>query len=92
MMEEYAPVRALNRAYVYARVHGYSAGIEEAEKLRLSENHHYHGLLAELYSKSDMQKALFHCAEAIKLCKSAVARNLLQARLESLRFSANSNS
>src|SRR6202000_564060 len=47
---EYSPIAALNRTYALAMANGKLAGIYEAEKLKLVNNHLYFSLLGYLYT------------------------------------------
>jgi RNA polymerase sigma-70 factor (ECF subfamily) len=57
---EYSPIAALNRAYAFSKVKGNAAAIEEVEKLKLTGNHFYFLLLAELYKVMDTKKKQKH--------------------------------
>jgi predicted RNA polymerase sigma factor len=51
LLIEYSPIAALNRTYALAKVNGKKEAIIEAEKIKLTNNHLYHSLLGELYTK-----------------------------------------
>lgn len=67
---EYSPVAALNRKFALAKVQGCQKAIAEAEKLHLENSNYYHELLGFLYSKIDIDKAILHFTQAIRLTRS----------------------
>lgn len=81
---EYSPVTALNRAFAIARVYGHEKAIQEAEKLRLTDNDHYHKLLGYLYETTDTGKAIFHYTLAVELINSKAAKLVLTKKIEQL--------
>ena len=81
---EYSPIAALNRTYALAKVQGNEKAIEEAEKLKLDDNHLYHVLLGELYSGCDPAKAIQHFEVAIKLTKSSADKKLILKKIKKL--------
>lgn len=81
---EYSPMTALNRTFAFAKVYGYPAGIQEAEKLGLHSNSHYHSLLGYLYAATDAEKATTHYHQAIHLTKSAAEKKTLMREIERL--------
>lgn len=74
---EYSPVTALNRIYALAKVHGKEAGIAEAERLNLTNNHFYYSLLGNLYAGIDEAQAVAHYETAIKLAHSESDKAIL---------------
>lgn len=80
----YNPIAALNRTYAYAKVHGYSIAIAEAEKLQLQNNPYYFTLLGELYSISDSGKAKEYYYKALKAAKSLNDQKLILRKLDNL--------
>lgn len=85
---EYSPVTALNRAFAIARVYGHEKAIQEAEKLRLTDNDHYHKLLGYLYEKIDTGKAIDHYTQASQLTKAKAAKQVLKNKIEQLSGTA----
>ncbi|NIJ56130.1 RNA polymerase sigma factor [Dyadobacter arcticus] len=83
---EYSPVTALNRAFAYAKVYGHDKAIREVEKLSLIDNGFYHGLLGYLYASIDIEIALNHYKQAVALTKSKTDKQVLQRKIERLRF------
>ncbi|MET7257517.1 RNA polymerase sigma factor [Dyadobacter fermentans] len=74
---EYSPVTALNRIYALAKVQGKEAGIAEAERLNLTNNHFYYSLLGNLYAGIDEAQAVAHYETAIKLAHSESDKAIL---------------
>ena len=75
----YSPLAALNRTYALAKVRGVTAGLNEALKLDLYDNHLYHCLLAELYE--DPEHSKHHLAKALELCTTSHERAILQKKM-----------
>lgn len=82
---EYSPITALNRAFAFAKVHGYEKAISEAEKLNLAESNYYHELLGYLYSNTDIDNAIIHYTKAISLTKSKTEQQTLYKEIERLK-------
>jgi RNA polymerase sigma-70 factor (ECF subfamily) len=82
---EYSPVAALNRTYAVAKVRGKQAGIEEAKKLGLADNHFYFALLGELYSGLDNQQALKYFQDALALAKTDSDKNTIRKKIGKLK-------
>ena len=81
---EYSPMTALNRTFAFAKVYGHQPGIQEAEKLGLSNNSHYHSLLGYLYAETDTDKAIAHYQQAICLTKSTAEKKTLMKEINRL--------
>jgi RNA polymerase sigma-70 factor (ECF subfamily) len=81
---EYSPVTALNRAFAIAKVYGHEKAIQEVEKLRLTDNDHYHKLLGYLYETEDAGKAVDHYNMAVQLTKVKAAKKILERKIEQL--------
>ncbi|MCB0489698.1 MAG: DUF6596 domain-containing protein [Cyclobacteriaceae bacterium] len=81
----YSPVAALNRTFALSKVKGVTIAIEEAEKLKLSDNHFYHVLLAELYSLINRRKAVDHLMTASTLAKTKSDKELIQKKIQLLK-------
>ena len=81
---EYSSIAALNRAFVFSKVYGKSAGIKETEKLNLQDNHFYFTLLGELYIEVDKQKAEQCFQKAISLAKTHTDRQTIQKKIDTL--------
>jgi predicted RNA polymerase sigma factor len=77
-------VAALNRTFVLSKVKGKETAIEEAEKLKLTDNHYYFTLLGELYTGIDHKKAKENFEKAIALAKTNSDRQAIQKRLSAL--------
>lgn len=82
---EYSPVTALNRAFAFSKVYGKEIAATEAEKLNLTSNGYYHGLLGYLYSETHPDKAIHHFEEAINLTKSKPEKQTLQKHINLLK-------
>ena len=81
---EYSPIAALNRTYALAKVQGNEKAIEEAEKLKLDDNHLYHLLLGELYSECNPAKAIQHFESAKKLTKPSADKKIILKKIKKL--------
>ena len=75
---------ALNRTYALAKADGKQAGILEAEKLELTDNHFYFALLGTLYSGIDNRKALQHWKKALALAKTEADRKAIGVKIADL--------
>ncbi|RXM41215.1 RNA polymerase subunit sigma [Chryseobacterium sp. CH21] len=84
---EYSPVTALNRAFAFSKVYGNEKALIEAEKLNLITSEYYHGLLGYLYSELNIDKAIHHYEEAIRLTQSKPEKQTLQKQINLLRLS-----
>lgn len=82
---EYSPVAALNRTYVFSKIHGAHAAIAECEKLALIENRLYHILLGHLYNQKDRQKAEKHLQRAFEMSTSPHERRIIESKLKQLQ-------
>lgn len=82
---EYSPITALNRAFAFAKVYGNNKAITEAKKLNLVESNYYHELLGYLYSDRNVEKAIEHYEQAIKLTKSKSEKQTLKKEIERLK-------
>lgn len=85
ILVEYSPVTALNRAFAFAKVYGHKKAIHEAEKLNLTDNNYYHGLVGYLYVATDIDKAIYHYEQAIKLAKSKTEKQTLTKEIKRLK-------
>lgn len=81
---EYSPITALNRTFAFAKVYGNKRAIAEAEKLDLIESNYYHELLGYLYSDINIDKAIEHYEQAIKITKSKTEKQTLTKEIEHL--------
>ncbi len=84
IMIEYSPMTALNRTFAFAKIYGHDKAIPEAEKLQLTDNNYYHGLLGFIYSKTNIDKAISHYEQAIQLTKSKTEKQRLIKEIERL--------
>jgi len=81
----YSPMTALNRTFALAKVYGHERAIAEAEALQLTDNPHYHALLAYLLADTDQEKAISYYLHAISITTSQAGRKALQQAVEKLR-------
>jgi len=84
LIMEYSPVAALNRTYSLSRVSGKTAAIEEAEKLKLENNHFYFTLLGELYKDLDNQRARLNFEKALSLAKTKTDKLTIKKKIGNL--------
>ncbi|KAB1228731.1 RNA polymerase sigma factor [Chryseobacterium viscerum] len=84
---EYSHVTALNRTFAFSKVYGNKKAITEAEKLNLTDNEYYHGLLGYLYAELDTDEAIHHFEEAIRLTQSKSEKQTLQKQINVLKQS-----
>lgn len=85
LLLEYAPIAALNRTYVLAKVKGKAEGIAAAEKLDLKSYHLYHLLLGELYTGVNNETAINHFQKALTITKSAADQDIIRKKLQMLQ-------
>ena len=78
---EYSPIVALNRTYALSKVNGKREAIQEAEKLKLENNHFYFTLLGELYLGIDSDKAKINFQKAFALAITQTDKQTLQKRI-----------
>jgi RNA polymerase sigma factor (sigma-70 family) len=79
---KYSPVAALNRTFALSKVKGKEKAINEAEKLKLTDNHFYFVLLGELYTGIDNQKAAQHFEKALSLAKTLTDKRTIQKKID----------
>ncbi|MEJ7644214.1 MAG: sigma-70 family RNA polymerase sigma factor [Chryseolinea sp.] len=79
---DYSPIAALNRTFALAKTNGKEEAIQEAEKLKLTDNHYYFTLLGELYREIDPEKSNANFELALSLAKSDAERTLLKMKLD----------
>ena len=82
---EYSPITVLNRIFAFAQVYGCENAITEVEKLNLPDNNYYNGLLGYLNAEVDIDKAIYHYGQAIKLTKSKTEKQTLAKKIELLK-------
>ncbi len=82
ILVEYSPVTALNRTFAFAKVYGHKNAIHEAQKLNLTDNNYYHELLGYLYADTNLDKAISHYEQAIKLTKSKTEKQTLTKEIK----------
>lgn len=84
----YSPIKALNRTFAYARVHGNAAAIPEAGKLGLEGKGEYHQLMGFLYTGLQWDEAVAHYQKAIALTKSRWEKQNLERLLARLTINS----
>jgi len=82
---ESSPITALNRIFAYSKIYGNHKAITEVEKLDLTDNNYYHGLLGYLYADNNIDQAISHYEQAIKLTKSKMERQTLVKEIERMK-------
>ncbi|SIT34238.1 RNA polymerase sigma-70 factor, ECF subfamily [Filimonas lacunae] len=80
----YSPSAALNRTYALYKADGWEVALKEAEKLQLINNHFYSMLLGELYTHSNLPKAIQYFEEARMLAKTVTEKRHIQQRIAQL--------
>ncbi len=84
ILTEYSPIIAMNRTFAYAKVYGHNKAIPEAEKLNLADHSYYYGLLGYLYADVNIDTAISHYEQAIKLTKSKTEKQTLAKEIARL--------
>lgn len=84
-----SPVVGLNRAIVYAQVHGPAAGIKEIKKLEdkaMDKYYLYHSALGEMHSREgNYKQAEEHFKKAIELTTSNAEKKLINKKLDAIK-------
>lgn len=83
---EYSPISALNRTFAFSKVYGHKKAILEAEKLNLAESNQYHELMGYLLAEDNIQKAIKHYEQAMKMTKSETEKHTLKKEIERLKM------
>src|SRR5450432_516622 len=78
---EYSPIAALNRTYALSKANSKEEAIQEAEKLNLTDNQFYFGLLGELWQNIDNKKSKENFQKALDLSKTETSRQAIQAKM-----------
>lgn len=78
---EYSSMAALNRTYALSRANGKQVAIDEAKKLKLTDNHFYFVLLGELYTDIDNKKAKENYQKAISLAKTETDKKTISKKI-----------
>lgn len=81
---DYTPIAALNRLIAVSKVKGNGYALEEAEKLKLGDNHFYYLLISELYGETDREKAVDSLEKALKLCKTEPGKIFIKNKIKSI--------
>jgi RNA polymerase sigma-70 factor (ECF subfamily) len=84
---QYSPIAALNRTYALSKANSKEEAILEAEKLNLTENPFYFGLLGELWLDIDNNKAIENLKKALVLTKTETGQQAIQAKLARIKNS-----
>lgn len=80
----YSPSAALNRIFAFYKVNGARAALQEAEHLKIEENHFYFLLLGELYRSLDRSEAAGNFRKAQALAKTEAEKRGISRLLEEL--------
>jgi RNA polymerase sigma factor (sigma-70 family) len=80
----YSPITALNRTYALSKVYGKQKAIEEAEKLKLNDNHLYFCLLGNLYTDYENSMAIEFYNKALALSKTANDKRTIETYIVQL--------
>jgi len=81
---EYSPITALNRIFAFSKVYSHDEAIQETEKLMLADSNYYHELLGYLYTEKDVDKAIHHYGQALRLTKSKTEKHSLAKEIKRL--------
>ena len=81
---EYSPVAALNRTFALSKVRGKESAIDEAEKLKLTQNPFYFTLLGELYTGLNNKKAREYFESALAITVSQLGQQTIRKKIEKL--------
>ncbi|AOP36416.1 RNA polymerase subunit sigma [Leptospira tipperaryensis] len=82
---ESSSVILLNRIFAFSKTNGKEEGIQEAEKLKLTDNRYYFLLLGDLYADLDQRKSELNFKNALSLSKTQNEKNSIQKRIDRLR-------
>ncbi|WP_245957541.1 sigma-70 family RNA polymerase sigma factor [Niabella yanshanensis] len=85
LMIDYSPMAALNRVYVFSKVHGKEQAIIEAGELTVAQNHLYFTLQGKLYEGIDNTMALQHFNKALTLTNAGAEKQVIQAHIRNLQ-------
>lgn len=80
----YSPGAALNRTFALYKANGADLALQEAEKLKLEDNHFYYVLLGELYKNKDKNKAIAYFKRSQALAKNLAEQQLIQQKIDGL--------
>ncbi|MCH5687381.1 hypothetical protein LWM68_25830 [Niabella sp. W65] len=86
LLIDYSPMAALNRVYVYSKVHGKKQAIREAGSLKVTQNHFYFTLLGKLYEGVDNEMALAQFHKALTLTTADAEKQVIRAHIANLGF------
>jgi RNA polymerase sigma factor (sigma-70 family) len=81
LLMENSPIAALNRIYALSKVKSTKEAIDEAEKLKLENNHFYFTLLGELYLGIDREKAKINFQKAFSMAVTQTDKRTIQKRI-----------
>ncbi len=84
LLVNYSPSVALNRVFAVYKAKGAQVALEEAEKLKLEDNHFYHVLLGELYKNRDEAKAKRNLEKAYVLAKTETEKQVIREKIDSI--------
>lgn len=84
LLINYSPAVALNRIFALYKAKGKEAALQEAAQLPVTDNHFYHVLMGELYSRLDDVKALSHYQKAYDLARTQTEKQGIQEKINQL--------
>lgn len=84
LLVNYSPSVALNRIYALYKAQNCQVALQQAEILKMNDNHFYFVLLGELYKNIDIQKAKFNFNKAYSLAKTPAEKMDIRIKLNSL--------
>ena len=83
---DYTPIGALNRLIAVSKVKGNGFALQEAEKLKLKDNHFYYILLSELYKETDRDKTIHSLKKALKLCRTETEKLFIKKKIKNIEI------
>jgi RNA polymerase sigma-70 factor (ECF subfamily) len=85
LLINYSPSAALNRTFALYKARGWQKALNEAEKLKLDNNHFYFILLGELYKNVDQEKAVLSFQRALSLAKTHIEKRGIQEKIDLIK-------
>jgi RNA polymerase sigma factor (sigma-70 family) len=84
LLINYSPAVALNRIFALYKAKGKETALQEGVQLPATDNHFYHVLMGELYSRLDDAKALSHYQKAYTLARTQTEKQGIQEKINRL--------
>jgi RNA polymerase sigma-70 factor (ECF subfamily) len=76
-----SPIVALNRIWAFSKVHGNVSAIQQTENLRLTTNHFYYLLLANLNKSINIKTSIEYLIQAMHHCKTNKEKEMIQNQI-----------